>query len=338
MKTSARYEIDPHNRLVIRETGRASHLARFRRVIDGRFRIGKDNSLEYHVKSPALSGAGIPHQLKLRGDWSLTKDHNLKLTLDKWGRRTFGDSLTLQGELVSVRKNALLFAVSTKSKDNTRSIYTLNLEGAWQADKNNRLTFKARKESGGYDILTFSGAWEIGKDYGIIYRYEKRDLKRKSSRVHALAFQGKWDIKDKARISYLLEGDTGSAFDFNTTLGIFSGKEIKYEIGVGGSSAAKKNRRVLRLFGSWKIKQGLGLVFEARYGARKVQELIFGAEAKLSGADTITLRLRSAKEARDLGAELELSRRILKGDGLAFLRLLKDRKEAAILAGAAFRW
>ena len=40
-----RYEIDPHNRLVRR-------LPRFRKVIDGKFKIDKKNTLIYHVKAP----------------------------------------------------------------------------------------------------------------------------------------------------------------------------------------------------------------------------------------------------------------------------------------------
>ena len=337
-KSQAKYEIDPHNRLVIRKTGRLTQLADFRQVIDGRFAIGEDNSLLYHVKAPASCGRDIPHQVKLRGIWSLTDNYDLKLTLDKWGRRTFGDELTLQGEIISVEKSALLFAVTTKSKDDTQSIYTLKLEGAWQADKQNRLTFRARKEVGLHDILTFDGMWEIGRNYQIIYRYKKARLTRKEEKVHTLIFKGQWDVTDKARVSYLIEGDTESAFNFDASLGIFKGREIKYEIGIGASYIPKGARRIIRLFGTWKIKRDVGLIFEVRYEDKKVQEIIFGAEARMTDNDTILLRLTGGRDNKDIGAELELSRKILKGDGTAFLRLLADKNEASIMAGAAWRW
>ena len=47
-----RYEIDPHNRLVIDDSGRKSDLTKFRKVIDGRFKTDKFNNLSYHVKAP----------------------------------------------------------------------------------------------------------------------------------------------------------------------------------------------------------------------------------------------------------------------------------------------
>ena len=94
-----RYEIDPHNRLVIKKTGKKTKLARFRRVLDGRFKTDRINSLTYHIKAPIPQDLNAPHQVKLRGRWSLTKNHDLRLTLDKWRRQTFGDQLTLQGDI-----------------------------------------------------------------------------------------------------------------------------------------------------------------------------------------------------------------------------------------------
>ena len=180
--STIRYELDPHNRLVLDESGGKSELRRFRRVIDGRFRVDRSNELSYHIKSP-VADKSIPHQLKLRGKWSLTDNHNLRLTLDKQGRETFGDKITLQGEILDVKRNSLLFAITTKTKENTRSTYALNLSGSWKADKNNRLSFHIKKEKGIHDILTFNGAWEVNKNHRIIYRYEKALLIRKEKRT-----------------------------------------------------------------------------------------------------------------------------------------------------------
>ncbi len=167
------YEIDPYNRLVIPDSGKKSDLPKFRQVIDGRFRLDENNNLSYRVKAPLPEDENIPHQIRLKGEWSLTDDHELRLTLDGQGRQTFGDQITLQGEILDVNKNSLLFAVTMTTKDNTRSTYVLNLGGTWRADENNRISFHVKKEAGRYDILTFNGAWEINKDHQIIYQYER---------------------------------------------------------------------------------------------------------------------------------------------------------------------
>ena len=143
-----RYEVDPHNRLIVSETGKKLPLTRFRRVFDGRFKTGPNSTLIYHIKGPMYgleAKRKAPHQLKLRGKWSLTKNHHLKLTLNKWRRQTFGDELTIQGEIIAAEANSLLFAVTTRSEKNLDSRYILRLRGIWQADEVNRLIFRVRK-------------------------------------------------------------------------------------------------------------------------------------------------------------------------------------------------
>lgn len=325
-----RYEIDPHNRLV-------AGLHRFRKVLDGRFKVGKDNTLVYHVKAPVPRGADIPHQVKLKGNWSLTKNHDLRLTLDKWGRQTFGDKLTLKGDMIGVNKNSILFAVTTRAKEGTRATYTLRLGGAWQADEYNRITFRVTREKGKYDILTFDGTWEINKDHQIIYRYEKARLIRKLKKIHTLTLKGYWDIKDKARVSYVIDKNTNSSFNFRTGLGFFKENYIKYEVGIVLSHRPKPVKRTITLFGKWKIMKNTELVFEVKYENQKIRAMVFGAEARLTDKDTILFRLRNDK-GKDISANLKLSRRILKGEGQAFLRALKSERESAVYAGAVFKW
>lgn len=334
----ARYEIDPHNRLVIDGSGERSDLPRFRKVLDGQFKIDEYNNLSYHVKSPLSKDEDIPHQIKLKGEWSLTNDHALRLTLDKWGRPTFGDQLTLQGEILDVNKNSLLFAVTTTTKDNTRSTYVLNLGGSWKADKDNRLSFHVRKEAGRTDILTFDAAWDINKNRRIIYRYERSRGARKKSRTHTLIFRGYWDIKEISRISYVLSGSTDSAFDFRTSAGIFTDGYIKYEAGIGLSGRPKPETRTIILAGKWNLKKDVGLDFEVKYETRKTQAITFGADLRLTGEDTVCVRLRKGVENKDLGAKLELSRRIFDGEGEVFLSALASGDESSVYAGAAWRW
>ncbi|MFH1888463.1 MAG: hypothetical protein ABH806_00065 [Candidatus Omnitrophota bacterium] len=333
-----RYEIDPHNRLISRKAGNGAVPYLFRQVLDGEFKTDKKNNLAYHIKAPVTGGKKVsPYQVKLKGKWKLGKGHDLIFTLDKWKRQASGDSLTIRGDIIEVCKNALLFAVTTRSGGGNPSAYILKLEGAWQADEYNRLTFTVNKERGAPDILTFQGGWEIGKGYRIIYRYEKEDLLRKTKRTHTLVFKGDWEIKDKTRISYVIDRSSGSVMNFKTSAGIFKDNYIKYELGIGRLRKARPLRRAIVLFGSWKIKRGAGLIFEAECGRRKLQDITFGAEARITDKDTVLFRLKNGLN-RNIGAELELKRRFLGSEGEAYLRLLHSGRKPEITAGAGWRW
>ena len=333
-----RYEIDPFNRLVIDPAGGESGLPMFRKVIDGVFRVDEDNNLSYHVKSPLSSDEELPTQLKIKGSWALNDNYDLRFTVDKASRRTFGDKIILQGEVLDVRADSLLFAITTVSKENTQSTYVLDLKGSWKADENNRLSFHIKKEKGKYDILTFNGAWEVGKDHRITYRYEKASLGRKKRETHELIFDGHWDIKDRLRISYILGAGTDSEFSFQASIGVFKKDFIEYEVGINLAERKAPDIRIVTIFGRWNLKRDVGLVFEVEYRNKVMHAIVFGADLKLTDKDTVSFRLKSGMEHRDIGIELELSSRILKGGGEAFLRLLKTNQESAIYAGAAWQW
>jgi hypothetical protein len=333
-----RYEIDPYNRIVIAGSGTANDLPKFRQVLDGQFRVDENNTLSYLVRAPLSENDNTPNQINLKGTWSLTDDHELRLTLDKSGRQTFGDQITLQGQLLDVYANSLLFAITTTTKENTQSTYVLNLGGSWRADDNNRLSFYIRKEGGKYDILTLNGIWQINKDHQIIYQYEKARLSRKKRQTHTLIFKGYWDIKDRIRISYVLSKDTDSVFNFKTGLGIFKEDYIQYEVGITLTDHAAQAMQTVKLSGRWNLKKDVGLVFEIEYEDKKTKAIVFGADAKLVNNDTISFKLKDDIENKDIGVNLELSHEILKDAGEAFLRTLASERELAIYAGAAWRW
>ena len=328
-----RYELDPHNRLVVSGAG----FEKFRRVMEGQFKIAPGNTLAYHIKGPLPESIKLPHQLKLKGTWSLTEHHELRFTLDKWGRQTFGDQLTFQGEILDARKNSLLFAVTSRTKAGSSSAYILELCGAWQADSRNRLTFKINKEHSGTDLLTFATAWQADDNYKLTYRYEKKDLLRKRKKIHTLIFQGYWDIREKARLSYLLDKDSNSGFDFKTSIGIFKDDYIKYELGIGLSRRASPIKRALTFSGKWQVDKNAGLIFEVKRGRNKIQEFVFGAEARLTDKATVAFKLRNNLD-KGIGAELELSRDAFKASGQAFLRLFGSQQESAIFLGAGWGW
>ncbi|MBU4305651.1 MAG: hypothetical protein KJ893_08575, partial [Candidatus Omnitrophica bacterium] len=70
---------------------------------------------------------------------------------------------------------------------------------------------------------------------------------------------------------------------------------------------------------------------------KKINAIVFGAEAKLSARDSISFELKN-RHNKDISAQLQLSRKILNGDGLSFLRFLKSKDETAAFIGAGFRW
>jgi len=334
-----RYEVDPHNRLVLTGTteGREG-LPRFRKVLDGEFRTDGNNNLSYHIKIPLSKTEEIPSQIRIKGAWSLTDDHKLRLTVDRSLRRTFGEKIILQGDILDVKGNSLLFAVTTTSKKGTQSTYVLDLGGAWRADANNRLSFHVKREKGAYDILTLTGAWEIGKNNRIVYCYETASLIKKKTRTHTLIFKGRWDIKEELRISYEMSAGTDSSFDFKASAGVFKKDYIEYELGIGLSGRAKPVARIITLSGAWNFRKGCGLVFEIEYGEGPDRAIAFGADAELTSRDTISIRLKSRLDGADLGGRLELSHKIFKGEGEVFLRLIKSGEESAAYGGAAWRW
>ncbi|MDD5454660.1 MAG: hypothetical protein PHW62_04085, partial [Candidatus Ratteibacteria bacterium] len=109
-----------------------------------------------------------------------------------------------------------------------------------------------------------------------------------------------------------------------------------YEIGIGGTNRREPVKRTLLLYGKWKIRRNAGLSFEIR-DEGKLRTIKFGADAKLNKTDEVQFSIKN-EEGKDLGMELKLSRKLLAGDGEAFIKFLKDKKEAAVYIGAGWRW
>lgn len=332
-----RYSVDPHNRLVVEERGKKTKLTGFRKALNGRFKTGKNNVLIYNVKIPADHGIDIPHQFRFKGNWSLVGNNNLKFTLDEFrGRRV--KSLTLKGEIIDVRKDALLVSITTRKDTNAQSTYILKLRGAWQADKHNRLIFAVEKGRGRHDTLALNSIWELDKHHQIIYRYEKARLIRKSRKRRTLTFKGYWDVGDNERLSYVIDRNSDSVFSFKTSYGKFRKNYVKYKLGIGLSRKSRPVKRVITLFGKWRIKRNIGLVFEVKYKGRKRHSLVFGAEATLKDKNTVVFRFKKTVKNKDFGLSLKVSRIIAKKDKEIFVRLLKSGEEKAVFIGGGMKW
>jgi hypothetical protein len=178
----------------------------------------------------------------------------------------------------------------------------------------------------------------MNKYHQIVYRYEKARLVAKKRKAHTLVFKGRWGIKDKARVSYLLSGGTDSVFEFAVKAATFKENRIQFEIGIGLSRRKEPVRREVTLSGRWNLRRGLGLVFEVSYENGKTGSIAFGADVRLTKDNTLVFKLKDDRKGRDLCVEIELSRRILEGRGEAFLRTLGSERELAVHAGAGSRW
>jgi hypothetical protein len=326
-----RYEVDPHNRLVCEKTGKESEVPGFRTVLDGEFEIDENNNVTYHVKKSQASE--VPQQVKLRGKWALDNEHNLVLTLDKWGNQIAGNKLTVESELIDAKGDKLSFAVTSKDSENNTHIYIVKLGGIWQADEHNRLMFNVEKEAGVTDRIILRGAWEVNKQNEIMYTYEKSARGKEEKITKIITFKGYWDITGKHRIIYVLNKEIGSEFDFKVSVGKPAARGLEYEIGVG----ATPSKKTITLFGNWKVNKKLGLLFEMPYADGKVHSVILGGWGKLDKNHRLELRLEN-KTGEDLGIDVKLSRRILEGQGEAFIRMLRSQREVSIVAGVGFKW
>jgi hypothetical protein len=294
MKERVLYEVDPHNRLVIKKSGRASNLKRFRKVVEGRFKTDTENKLYYEVSKPSQSD--VPQKIKFSGEYSLDKSHNLIYRLDKWGDQYAGNRLRLKGGIIDAKSNEIVFLISSKEAS-----YTMSLRGAWHADKNNRLSFGVEKEGDKPDELAFFNAWKIGRNNEIIYRY---------GRDSSIALNGTWDIKDKATLSYVLDKDMRSGFDFRVSAGQMVPRKEKSYLKFDVSIDISKRKRINR-------------------------KIIFCGTCRLSEDKEILLEYSPDKEKE---LSLKLTKDIFDKRGIAYIESFIGEKERYLGGGIAFRW
>jgi len=330
-KEKIKLEIDPHNRLIYKKETKESKVPYFRYVLDGKFKIDKKNRISFHVKKSPLSS--IPQNIKLKGRWSLDKNHNLILTLNKWGNQIAGNKLVIQTQLLDAKANRLIFSAASKDSEGNYRIYILKLEGRWQADKYNRLSFRAKREKGKTDILTLKGSWEVNKKNEIVYTYEKTRLVRKRKLTRTLTFKGRWDIAGKHRIIYCLNKKINSQFDFEVNLGKAAKKGLKYKVGIG----AVPRKKEITLLGEWKVNKNLGLIFEMPFESGRYRGLVFGADCRLDDKHKLEFKLKNKKD-ENLDISIKLSRKIMGDSGEAFLEELIEGGKISIVAGLGFRW
>jgi hypothetical protein len=152
---------------------------------------------------------------------------------------------------------------------------------------------------------------------------------------HNLIFKGYWDIRDAYRLSYMLEGDSSSTFEFSAHLAKFDERKnaFLYTVSIG----LKPVTQTVVLKGTWKIKKDLGLLFEVQYARAKTKAIVFGATCRLFDQYTVIARLRS-NASDDLGLDISLSRNVFSRSGEVFLKAGASPNEWEITAGGGLRW
>ena len=331
IREKIQYEVDPQNRLVLKKSGQRSKVAKFRKVLDGRFAIDENNALSYHVNAPA--DLENPKTIKLSGAWVLDQNHNLNLVLDQSNQQTDGKKLTIQGEWVDVSDNQLLFAVTTKESASRLRTYLLNFSGRWYADEHNQLSFEIEQEEGPSSRLTFTGTWEIDRNNSITYIFKNFSSKREQKEVNAFTFKGRWDITRKDRISYVLNQTLGSQFDFNVGWGRMTAEGLRYEVSIGATPAKK----ALVLLGKWQVNKNGDLSLELVCEDGKPKSIEFGCSYDFDRDTGLSFKL-SNNLGEDLGLELKLTKRLAKDKGEIFLKGDLSKKEMAVSLGAGILW
>ncbi|MFH1690986.1 MAG: hypothetical protein ABIC68_00230 [Candidatus Omnitrophota bacterium] len=322
------YEIDPHNKLTSSESNAKTGVTKFRTVYDGTFKISPDNKLIYHIKESG--NKKNPQQIKFSGVWSLDKNHNLTLTLDKWNQNCFNNKLTLKGDIKAVNAHQLVFCLTTKNEKSHSPDYLLKINGKWQADKHNQLSFKIEKSNALQKNITLCGAWDINKLHQISYAYVKKNSITKKTINRTLIFKGRWDINKKNRISYILNKALCSVFDFKITYAKTTPRGLQFSINFGPHI-----KRTIVLSGKWNICKNMGIILEISPG--KKNTIALGSSYKLNKDSTIDITFKN-NEGEGLGLTTKLSQIQPNRQGEKFLKILLSKKEIALTAGIGFRW
>jgi hypothetical protein len=302
--------------------------------VNGYFSV-EDNQLVYYINEPDSwrREYNLLSKIRFSGRWQLDSNYNLELILTESETQYAGERLIINGRIISVENNCLVFEAITKklepSLEDEPGLYSfqlIKLLGTWQADENNQLAFVVKKDVNP-DILTFQGAWEINQNQKITYSYERRGLASGLESSEKLEFDGFWEIGESDKLRYILSGSSISYFDFRLQLeskNLYPARGIiKYRIGIGLKAIEKTKEKIISLFGTWKFSRALGLLFEMDYGEGNFRTLEFGADVILSSKDKFTFRLKD-RHNQPLGLSLTFTHKFLKShDAQTFIRLEK---------------
>lgn len=269
-----------------------------------------------------------------KGRWELTPDHELVYKAED-----LDEEIRFKGSLVAAEPDALVVSLTERQTDQTVVTGLAKLSGRWRADSRNRLLFEVEREGGRKDVLVFRSGWEIDERHRMVYSYADTRLKKKNKITRELLFDGHWDLSERNRLTYLLGGDSESAFRFRgafQTRSIYAKKgEIRYQLGTEVNGRHKAQNVIF--FGKWKVSRDLGLSFEMAGARGRKRTLSFGGEYSLDHGRAVSVALQSSG-GKKLGYAVVFTKDFFGRDGQAFVRLQKSVEESRVEAGLKIRF
>ncbi len=265
------------------------------------------------------------------GHWRIRQGARIEYT-----RRGKEEQAVLSGEILAAKPTGFKVRVTQQQIDQRITRRTLTLNGRWQADSNNRLTFLVKRQKGTFDRLILEGAWQLSRRNELTVRTRRSGRQTDQRQI---TFKGHWDILERRRLTYVLDLKKGSAFRFRGTFQtpsvLAKRGEIRYQLGV--EVHGRKQVRTVVLFGKWKLSRDLGFSFEVPYSKGISKTIQFQSSYTLTrtGRVTATLKTRSGKP---IGFEVIVSQSFLRGKSEAFVRLRRNLREQAVEAGVRIRW
>ncbi|MFH1198945.1 MAG: hypothetical protein V1650_02135 [Candidatus Omnitrophota bacterium] len=325
------YLINDDNQLLIKPTEAKDAV-----VAKGRLTVDKDNRLIYLLdeRPQWRKSYGLPAKIIFKGKWRLNENHDLEMVLDGSSKQFEKDILTIKSSIISVDKNNLVFEVKSYDVEGFLHAQIIKLSGVWFADENNRLSLKVQKRIP--DTLTLEGNWQINANQQITYIYQKIELKTKEKIAQTLFFEGFWQFSSANQLAYILKAGSESRFEFRAQIespNIYPEEGlIKYRLGLGVKRDSPKEEKVIFLYGDWKINRDLSLNFQIEHGNGLISQMQFAAQVSF-GKHEVIFALKD-KRGEPLNISVTFTYSFLKAtDTQAFLRLKAGAKEAGFDIG-----
>jgi len=291
--------------------------------LKGYFRF-KDNEVFY---LPAKEDE-IPHKVRLKGTWAITRDHKIIFLVDKSQSDLFGSSLTISGKIEKAQGRYLSVVLLRRRTPIFKGIKRITLKGSWKLVSGNKLVFRIKRSPGSYDELTFQNTFKLTPANQIVYTYKRRIEKRRA--VNSFILRGDWNIKGNT-LRYRIGSESRDALTF----GMYLGKEkvdphkgmLRFSFGPE-LKRRKQGQRELSLRGRWRKRQwGMEFVFPV---GKKKRVWKFRIDRRLSQGKRIELYLAGKKDER-LRLTIVVSKKFL-GESYFFVKA-KRAKEKRIEAG-----
>ena len=302
----------------------------------------KDKKLFYETVLRHTPEGPVPVKTVIDGKWSLTENHDLRLTLSGADSAFIGRTVIFRGDILRPSSTGLSFRIRSCDALSGAKSRTIQLKGVWAADSKNRITFRVSKLEGRYDVLTFNGTWKIGRNNELLYKIVKTQLKTKIKKEKTITFRGYWDLS-RTRIVYRVEGSADSSFSFKAAIRSKSlmAKEgvIRYQLGTVYSSLPRRGETFLRtvtIYGTWKLGRDLSVRFQLKSLGSKKREILFEVAKMFVKKRKITVALKN-RQGQKLGLDVTFTRVVSK-DTEFFISLSRNPSENRILGGVRLRF